>query len=64
MKTYEEMSEIVLARIDQERIPLWKSLLQVIVKYLIVGLIMVLIIVTLFFIIAQIHPAAIYYYCE
>ena len=50
MKTYEEMSQIVLARIEEERMPLWKSILLIVLKRLLIGLLTVLIITILIFI--------------
>ena len=55
MKTYEEMSEIVLARISAEKEPLWKSILRIVLKRLFIGLITVLIILTLIFIAWQLN---------
>ena len=55
MKTYEEMSQIVLARIEEERMPLWKSILLIVLKRLLIGLLTVLIITILIFIAWQMN---------
>ena len=55
MRTYEEMAQIVLARIEEERMPLWKSILRIVVKHLLIGLLTVLIITILIFIAWQMN---------
>lgn len=56
MKTYEEMTRIVLHRIEEEKIPRWKSVLLLIVKYIIILILIVVLVTAIFFLLNILKP--------
>ncbi len=56
MKTYEEMTQTILHRIDEEKIPRWKAILLLILKYTVTLLLIVLFITIIFFFLKNLHP--------
>lgn len=56
MKTYEEMTRIVLRRIEEEKVPRWKAILLTILKYFVMLFILLVFITLIFFIANIIRP--------
>lgn len=56
MRSYEEMSKIVLKRIAAEKEPMWKYALKAILRHLVLLILMVLIVATLAFIATKLWP--------
>lgn len=64
MKTYEEMTQIVLHRIEEERLPRWKAILLTILKYAVILLILLISITLIFFVLNIIRPFTGFYLTE
>ena len=56
MRSYEEISKIVLKRIAAEKEPMWKYAMKAILRHLLLLILMLLIVATLAFIATKLRP--------
>lgn len=56
MKTYEEMTTVVLARIEEERTPRWKAIFAAIIKHIITMILIIVFITLVFYFLQRYYP--------